>query len=38
MMKRMAVLALVLGVVTGGFAQKAAKAAAGGAVDKAYLQ
>ena len=38
MMKRMAVLVLVVGVVTGGFAQKAAKTAAGGAVDKAYLQ
>ncbi|HEX9110900.1 MAG TPA: nuclear transport factor 2 family protein [Terriglobales bacterium] len=38
MMKRMAVLVLVVGVAIGGLAQKAAKAAAGGAVDKAYLQ
>jgi ketosteroid isomerase-like protein len=38
MKKRMAVLVLVVGVAMGGFGQKAAKAAAGGAVDKAYLQ
>ena len=38
MMKRMAVLMLVLGVGIGGFAQKASKTAAAGAVDKAYLQ
>ena len=38
MMKRMAVLVLVVGVAIGGYAQKAAKTAAGGAVDKAYLQ
>lgn len=38
MMKRIAVLVLVVGVVVGGLAQKASKAAAGGAVDKAYLQ
>jgi ketosteroid isomerase-like protein len=38
MMKQMAVLVLVVGVVIGGVAQKAAKTAAGGAVDKAYTQ
>jgi len=38
MIKRMAVLVLVVGVAIGGYAQKAAKATAGGAVDKAYLQ
>jgi ketosteroid isomerase-like protein len=38
MMKRTAVLALVVGVAIGTFGQKVAKPAAGGAVDKAYLQ
>ena len=38
MMKSMAVLVLVAGVVMGGYAQKAAKSAAGGGPDKAYLQ
>jgi ketosteroid isomerase-like protein len=38
MMKRIAVLAILVGVAISGLAQKAAKAAAGGAVDKAYLQ
>jgi len=38
MKKQMAVLILVVGVTIGGVAQKAAKTAAGGAVDKAYLQ
>jgi ketosteroid isomerase-like protein len=38
MMRRMAVLLLVAGVAIGGFAKKAAKKAAAGALDKAYLQ
>lgn len=38
MMKRMAVLTFVICMMLSGFAQKAAKTGAGGAVDRAYLQ
>lgn len=38
MTTRMAVVMLMVGVAVGGFAQKAGKTVAGGAVDKAYLQ